>query len=209
MLHVNRCFNILFFLNRKIFIVENLLTNLLTWNKCTYMKNAISLSYHDKSKKLSVFTLHYFLSRGHRSKFIWSCFFTSKSALYTDFELILLWSERKWCPPPKIRQKKISFKSTAEGIIILKQDWKYFQSKSASWAAMSCHELLWAAMHELRWPAMSCHELLWTGMSYHVLLWAAMSCYDLFWPSLSCYKLLLPKITEFLLKFNRAVESKT
>ena len=106
MLHVNRCFNILFFLNRKIFIVENLLTNLLTWNKCTYMKNAISLSYYDKSKKLSVFTLHYFLSRGHRSKFIWSCFFTSKSALYTDFELILLWSERKWCPPPKIRQKK-------------------------------------------------------------------------------------------------------
>ena len=34
------------------------------------------------------------------------------------FELLFLCSERKWRPPRNIRQKKLSFKSTAEGIIL-------------------------------------------------------------------------------------------
>ena len=35
------------------------------------------------------------------------------------FELLFLYSERKWRPPRKNRQKYLSFKSTAEGIILL------------------------------------------------------------------------------------------
>ena len=43
------------------------------------------------------------------------------------FELLFLYSERKWRPSRKNRQKNLSLKSTAEGIILQQMYFRVFQ----------------------------------------------------------------------------------
>ena len=53
---------------------------------------------------------------------------------------------------------------------VSKQDWKYFQSKSVSWAVLVCHELNWA---DLNWAVLSWAELNWARLGWNTKLnWA-------------------------------------
>ena len=45
--------------------------------------------------------------------------FTSKSAIYTAFELLFLWSERKWRPPRKIWQKNYNVPCFHDSLAVL------------------------------------------------------------------------------------------
>ena len=67
----------------------------------------------------------YFQKRSLVSNYL--LFYLKKRPLYA-FELLFLCSDRKWRPPRKIRQKKFSFKSTAEVISLLSNSKQFFEN---------------------------------------------------------------------------------